>query len=717
MVVHSWKIVTGMFAEWYDRVADAVVPWLNAGFRSGMAVADVAVVASHHAGQVHTTGAAMARTYVDRRGFFMGVPRPVSFHLESYYGVEAGITATIKAVQNVVTGQVDTAYGLTEPFRCTSGTGQGCKLGPARSMLPLVVTQTAITSLVPGFRFEVPHGAAGKLVSCLFFADDNNMPAADMQGMQLGLDVEDVSSLVSGNVVAVDAKGRATKTACMYMLVAHDGRVTCDVDVQLTDGTKVPMVDDTYPLLGSEVGAYPINGKVISYFRQKVRLAYSMIGRVGALDVKAWTLITGAVAVGLADFYGASTPIGYGVAEECEAAARSALFGIGARGKLGPRLQVYAPLAWGGMGRLHTFAITGAAVAVQMDRALSARPGEPQGHTVQSEVALTAHRLGCVPTADAPSPLDCDFAFAYDAGALRWGHAVESWLIVLGDARIRTRYTGANRGTLQPLDGSLPAWRPPTAVDGGGPAIWLVARPGGRRVEYSSRLASIGVVRLVDIYGGRDVDGEPRWMTWGEAQSYYVVQCAEPRPAWMRRVRREYERLIDELGDADEARHWLSWYDNLVLGERPDESSEVALRLRLMRQGWPASQVLDAKESGIIGNDDPDYLVHWHGLPDSERSWEGTEAVLHHWRRHEVWADDNARHADARVAMAAARKGGVAPFHFRTAAERGLGDGVWAALRSGEPNRLEGKDEEVVAALELLHGGMRRGCLLRARRP
>ena len=708
MVVHSWKIVTGMFAVWYDLVADTVVPWLNAGFRSGMAVADVAAVASHHAGQVHTTGAPLARTYVDRRGFFMGVPRPVSFHLESYYGVEAGITATIRAVQNVVTGQVDTAYGLTEPFQCTSGTGQGCKLGPTRSMLPLVVTQTAITSLVPGFRFEVPHGAQDWLVSCLFFADDNNMPATDMQGLQLGLDVEDVSSLVSGNVVAVDAKGRPTKTACMYMTMEHDGRVACDVDVQLTDGAKVPMVTDTYGLLGSEVGAYSDNDKVVAYFRQKVSLAYSMLGRVGALDVRGWTLIGGAVAVGLADFYGASTPIGYEVAERCERAARSALFGIGARGKLGPRLQVYAPFAWGGMGRLHTFATTGAAIAVQMDRALSARPGEPQGHAVQSEIALTAHRLGCVPTEDAPSPLDCDFGFAYDAGGLRWGHVVESWIIVLGHARVRARYTGANRGTRQPLDGGLPAWSPPTPLDGGGPAVWTLTDGHGGRIRYSSRLAALGVVRLVDVYGGRDAGGAPRWRTWEETQAYYVVQCGEPQPAWLQRVRREYEQLMVDLAGQREACQWLSWYDEMALGRLPEEAAGVALRLAAMRDGWPVSHIVDVKDSGIAGDDDPDYLVHWHGLDEQERSWEGTSSVLHHWRVHQQWSDDRARRADAVAAMATARAAGVAPFHFRTAAERGLGEGVWSALRSGAPNRLEGRDEQVVAALQLLEQHARR---------
>ena len=184
--------------------------------------------------------------------------------------------------------------------------------------------------------------------------------------------------------------------------------------------------------------------------------------------------------------------------------------------------------------------------------------GSHDGLAAQSELALTAHRLGCVPTSAAPTPLDCDSSFAYEAGTLRWGHFIESWLIVLGHARVRTRNTGASRGTAQPLDAGLPAWSPPpTAADGGGPSIWMLVCDNGRRVTYSSRLAraraSLGIVRLIDAYGGRDELGEPRWWTWGEVRSYYVVQCAEPLPSWLRQVQLEYSRLLRELDGQREA--------------------------------------------------------------------------------------------------------------------------------------------------------------------
>ena len=147
--------------------------------------------------------------------------------------------------------------------------------------------------------------------------------------------------------------------------------------------------------------------------------------------------------------------------------------------------------------------------------------------------------------------------------------------------------------------------------------------------------ASLGIVRLIDAYGGRDELGEPRWWTWGEVRSYYVVQCAEPLPSWLRQVQLEYSRLLRELDGQREASQWLTWYDRLAAGQTPDEAPGVATRLAAMRRGWPMTEILDVKESGLVGDNDPDYLVHWHTLSAMERTWEGTKSVLHHWKVHE----------------------------------------------------------------------------------
>jgi hypothetical protein len=495
MVPHGWKLATFMMLLHYNTIADKVVPWCASGFRPHMSATDVAVVTTHHAGQASITGSVVARSYVDRAGFFTGIPRAVSFALDSAFGVIPGVTEAFRSIQSMAEGKIDTAFGLTEPFDCTTGVGQGCNAGPVRSLLQLVVTQAALASLVAGFAFEVPRGASKWLVSSLFFADDNNMPSSCAQGIQLSLEVEFCSSLTSGNKVGIDSKGKPTKTACMLMEEADDGCMDYidGYDIRLPNGEKVPMVTDSYPLLGTPVGGSYINHKAIISFKQRASLAYSMLGRVGGMTVDAWSRLSAAVAIGLCDFYGASTPIGLEAAEHVEKSARSGLFGLGARGKTSPRVQVYSPLLWGGMGRMHTYAQSGTAVAVQIDRALSARQGEPHRFAAESEIALTAHRLGCVPTRSSPTPLDCDYSFVYDAGALRWGHMIESWITVLQQARVRTRSTAGGTKGGSPLDATLAAWSTGRAADGGGPSLWLLKETSGTRTPYSKRLVSIGV--------------------------------------------------------------------------------------------------------------------------------------------------------------------------------------------------------------------------------
>ena len=123
-------------------------------------------------------------------------------------------------------------------------------------------------------------------------------------------------------------------------------------------------------------------------------------------------------------------------------------------------------------------------------------------------------------------------------------------------------------------------------------------------------------------------------------RSYYVVQCAEPLPSWLRQVQLEYNRLVRELDEQREASQWLAWYDRLAAGQTPDEAVGVATRLEAMRQGWPVTEILDVKEGGLVEDNHPDYLVHWHTLGVQERTWEGTKSVLHHWRVHEQWPSD-----------------------------------------------------------------------------
>ena len=130
------------------------------------------------------------RAYLDRKGYFQGVPRAISWALESDLGVLPGVTAVIRSVLELATGCVDTAFGLTEPFDACTGVGQGCKLGPCRSLLPLVVTQGALQAMAPGLALEMPVGARVQRIGTLFFADDDNFLAPNPQVAQVAFAVE-----------------------------------------------------------------------------------------------------------------------------------------------------------------------------------------------------------------------------------------------------------------------------------------------------------------------------------------------------------------------------------------------------------------------------------------------------------------------------------------------------------------------------------------------
>ena len=356
------------------------------------------------------------------------------------------------------------------------------------------------------------------------------------------------------------------------------------------------------------------------------------------------------------------------------------------------------------MGRVHTYANTAAAVAVQMDRALTARPGEPHRLAAESEIAFTAHRLGCVPTKAAPTPLDCDLSFAYEAGALQWGHFVESWLIVLQEAGLRTGAARGGRGSGWPLDGKLDAWRPPSLSDGGGPAVWQLRLPNGDRIAYSKRLAALGVTRLIDVYGGHESPGAASWATWEQVEQRLLIGTATPLDKWIKLVSDDYRRLITELRRIGEARRWLVWFHGLQ-GDAPvRESPAVERRLRAVQAGSPIKTVLDAKESGLEGDTDPEYLVEWQGFDDeSEREWVSSATVEHHWGLHEWLGSEPDRRAAAREAMDSVRaRRGVAHFLFADEAVRVLGERTSRALFEGDDKRLHGRDTDVLRLVETL---------------
>ena len=107
--------------------------------------------------------------------------------------------------------------------------------------------------------------------------------------------------------------------------------------------------------------------------------------------------------------------------------------------RLGPRVQIYALADEGGFGVTHSYAHAGAAVIDQIDLALCGELGEPDRIAVEAAIASAAIRLGYVPSASSPTPLDWH--------PLHWVHhlnpsdIVEAWWQPRLRAGIRSRST------------------------------------------------------------------------------------------------------------------------------------------------------------------------------------------------------------------------------------------------------------------------------------
>ena len=104
-------------------------------------------------------------------------------------GVPAGVTATMRTLQEVAKGRVITAHGLTKGFRVRAGTGQGCNCAPNRANVDLSPLQWTLERLVTGYRLPTRRDRRLATVNMLWFADDANtvamsvgIPAAEQAG-------------------------------------------------------------------------------------------------------------------------------------------------------------------------------------------------------------------------------------------------------------------------------------------------------------------------------------------------------------------------------------------------------------------------------------------------------------------------------------------------------------------------------------------------------
>ena len=131
-----------------------------------------------------------------------------------------------------------------------------------------------------------------------------------------------VSAKVSGNIMGIEEK--ATKTAYHLFQCQEGARVVDDkYDVRSMEGTEIPIIRESYRLLGVEMDAHVGQIHSRATLTKRCRTRVAMIGRMGGLGVgmvlRLWD--TSHLA-GLSGAYGGPTPTGVQEAEEVEVTRR-----------------------------------------------------------------------------------------------------------------------------------------------------------------------------------------------------------------------------------------------------------------------------------------------------------------------------------------------------------------------------------------------------------
>ena len=692
--VHGMKINTHCTRCEYNRVNRKIQPRSQRGFTSFADAGEAAMTASLHSEMVSSLCQPQGKLFVDLSGFFMGVQRGLLFFLEGEFGVEPGVTAGMQAIHDHMEGRADTAYGLSEAWSVAQGTGQGCVNGPCRAIMQLVVTLIAISRFGGGHCFEVPVGSAPACVKQSWFADDVNTPATGAQGIQLSADAAFIGAWLSGNVIGIAGENDASKTGYQLEDCTMEGgyEPISGYDIRIPTGEALPQNKETYRLLGHEVSASIGNVDTAKSVVYRSSTTCRLLARLAGLALDTYNRLCNAVLVGLALYYGGPTPVDWASSEKIDLEVRKAIRRLGHQAPGGPRVQLYAGPAQGGLGHAHAYANTGSASVIHIDKGLRAQPGDPHGISCQASLRFRAHQLGYVPSEASPTILDWMPTYAIDQ--MQPERTTDAYWLALMHAKVVTRHSGSEQWSGGPLDPSIEANRP--LMDGGGPVIWSLIDS----ELFSLLLCQVGLVRLVDLYAGRDVNSNGVWLTWREFVndcSFVDLGVMGSESQWLREAEPKFNAMRRAVASHPEAVAWLRWFAGLQIDdERPLEHKEVQARLD---SDWSIVSLAEVKETGRTDGS-VEYFCIWHGELDHHNTWEAAENVIKSWRLHVEWASEADRKADARRAIEdITKERGVAPFHLLKAWSKHLpgGETQWHQLRQAE--RL---DEQQSTILELL---------------
>ena len=614
LVANMQKVVQTCLKAEYERAGDAMVPGSASGFtalRNAPEQTVVARLAREHAantrGEVYTA-------WIDYSQFFMSVVRSCQWETERFCGVHPGVTEIVRLLHDEVTGQYETAYGLTPRFGVNRGNGQGCVNGATRSKLSLMLTQRVVEKACKGYGFTLDPRR--HICQC-WFADDACLIASSLHELRKMMECCWIIARISGLKIMVKGK---KKTAWAGTYWTKDGRgkdVEKDVEcgewrMLLPDGTEVPQIKmgvgedvNYYKHLGSEVGPGFTGGQDRVRAKVVTRCVgiIGVIGGIKGLGVTAMNEAIESAVGGVVDYYGRACVLTWEDMNKIEAARAAAIqraTGIW----MVPRRLLWAVAEEGGMGRKHMYARAAEALFDQFDRMLSGGAGEIGRAAVEAMVADTCYRLGCrgcTPLEWLPRHLE---------GVLSDESLVEAWLKI----KIRTKRVAMQAGGQGMED------RGPLAVhlwteegeELRGPRLWEESEGVWADAEpcvYSRLLAGMGLIWWADI-----MDAE------GMIENVKAMEVRTQKK-WSAAERTEYGRVKGQLeayirGNVMMGEKWRRFcLGRAARGKRPVSNVRQEDAVQQLRQAewvWDWEDIEGARRAPKSWGD-WEYRVRWVG--------------------------------------------------------------------------------------------------------
>ena len=381
----------------------------------------------------------------------------------------------------------------------------------------------------------------------LVYADDGMLIADSPNTLQLAFDTLWMIASAMGLNAVIKKKSKTAWTGVYY----HKGQPKdiANWTIKFPDGTPIPQLQngEEYKYLGTHLPAAWNTKHTHATTRQKtIQACKKVIQHIGSLPLAPETLnrAINLATAGIIGCFGRSTPITY---EDCKTieAEKSAVLNAQQIAPPVPKGPIYDTHHNGGLQFEHTYACAAAALADQIDRALSAPPDSTDYRTVAAAITETYARLGY--RGNRPlewHPLHLD-------GKLREDNLIEAWLQIQLRTGRRPRQTAARLHQALEEDswqfeGTL-LWEPSTVEANDGLLYRMPA------MDFQRDLAALGIALWEDV-----TDPEGNIIRIGQLKNKFGVKndCGTDE-----RVRQLLHNLQVEVKKFHNTPMWTAWLE------------------------------------------------------------------------------------------------------------------------------------------------------------